>query len=112
MYNNTKIRAINFVTNLAYIHLNEINHENMYFMVYVFAHIVQNLNLFCLDRKFQNSQYRKMVHLIWEKSVPNTFYKNICQKENSVFLNALEATHFETEEIKNKYATAGNFVLL
>ena len=67
MCNNTKIRAINFVLDIAYVHLNKSNHENIYFLVYVFTPIAQNLNFFSLDRKFQNSQYRKMVRLLWKK---------------------------------------------
>ena len=79
--------------------MNKTNHENISFVFNVFTIITQNVNLFSLDRKFQNQQDQKMVYILWEKCVPNKFDKHIFQKEHFMFLNELHVSHYKREEI-------------
>ena len=60
-YNNLKIQARNFVTNITYYCLNKNDNLNESFVVNVYTLLTQNINLFSLDKKFKDQQ---MVYML------------------------------------------------
>ena len=74
-YNNSKIKVRNFLANIGNIHLNKNDYLNEPFVVFLFALLTQNKNLFSLDRKLLNVKDQKMIYMLWEKYILNTVKK-------------------------------------
>ena len=53
-----------------------------------------------------------MVYMLWEKCIPSTFYKYICQKENFMSLNGLGIAYYKTKGKVNKFVMKGNSAIL
>ena len=60
-YNPTKITSRNFLTNISYNHLISVNFVNAWFIIDFYTYILFNLNLFFLERKFDNKSDREYV---------------------------------------------------
>ena len=68
--------------------------------------LVQNMNLFSLERKFRNICDQQIVQYLWGKCVPNIFYKFIHQKD---FFLYSQFVGFELWKSENITAIIGSF---
>ena len=82
LYNNTKVKARNFLTNIKYRRYKSSDFEKNNFVVDVFLFLIQNLNPTMLDRKFDSDIERDYVEMLWEKCVPSQLCKFVYLKDN------------------------------
>ena len=86
-YSPTRIKSINFLSNISYtgISKNEFCNENFILDVYVL--LVKNLNPFSLCRKVSDKTKHEMVYMLWRECIPPECYRYICEEKNFIYLN-------------------------
>ena len=72
-YNNTKVKARNFVTNIAYRRFKDSDFKKDNFVVDLFPFSIKNLNPTMLDQKFDSDIERDYIKMMREKCVPKQF---------------------------------------
>ena len=86
----TKVKSRNFfANNISYNRLKHMGFYNASFIINCFTYILFNLNLFFLERKFENEYDGERVRMIWTYLVRNEFYIFICKHDNFNVLNKL-----------------------
>ena len=60
-YSTTKVKARNFLTNIAYRRYKKPDFENSNFVIDVYSFLLQNLNPLMIDRKFDNDNDRQCI---------------------------------------------------
>ena len=75
-YNTARIKARNFLSNIAY---NNVNYPNVL--------VTKNLNPFFLERKITNQSKQKAIYMLWKDCMPKQIFKFICKQENISYLN-------------------------
>ena len=83
-YSPTKVKARNFLTNVSYCRVKESDFDNRSFVVDCYTFILLNLNLFYLERKFENVFELEYVEILWNMLIPNSFYSFVCQVDRSL----------------------------
>ena len=86
-YTTTRIKSINFLSNISY---DGINKEDFYienFIFDVYLLVTKNLNPFSLDRKLNDQNKHEMTYMLWRECMPQKFYKYICKERNFTYLN-------------------------
>ena len=86
-YSPTRIRSINFFSNISYTGINKNDFYNENFTLDVYVLLVKNLNPFSLSRKISDKLKQEMVYMLWRECIPSDFYKYICKEKNFVYLN-------------------------
>ena len=97
-YSPTKVKARNFLTNVSYNRIKNIDFENRSFIIDCYSFILLYLNPFYLERKFENILDREFVDVIWCFLMPNDFYNFISQSENFETLNRLKLKYQDANE--------------
>ena len=88
-HSNTKIKARNFLTNLSYQRLNKNNHLDISLVIDSYSFLTKNVNPFSLERTFSSVNDQQYVYMLWEKCIPNEFYKLVCKNNNFISLSQL-----------------------
>lgn len=103
VYNTTKIKARNYLTNISYkgVAKEDFFNRNLVFHVYIL--LTNNLNLFSIKRKVPDKRNQDMIYMVWDESVPIKFYKYICGSENFTYLNGKNVLHPEISKIVWKF---------
>ena len=86
-YSPTRIRSINFFSNISYTGINKNDFYNENFTLDVYVLLVKNLNPFSLSRKISDKLKQEMVYMLWRECIPSDFYEYICKEKNFVYLN-------------------------
>ena len=86
-YSQTKAKSRNFLTNVSYNRLKNIDFDNALFIIDCYTYILFNLYLFLLERKFDEKIDRDYVQTLWNYLIPNEFYVYICRNNSFVTLN-------------------------
>ena len=107
-YSPTKIRSRNFLTNIYYNHLISVNFVNAWFIIVFYTYILFNLNLFFLERKFDNKSDREYIETLYNYLNPNKFYIYICRNDNFLTLNKLSLKYQNAYDIVNKLILKDN----
>ena len=107
-YSPTKIRSRNFLTNIYYNHLISVNFVNAWFIIDFYTYILFNLNLFFLERKFDNKSDREYIETLYNDLNPNQFYIYICRNDNFLTLNKLSLKYQNAYDIVNKLILKDN----
>ena len=76
-YSTTKVRARNFLTNIAYRIYKKSDSNYGNFVIDVYSFQLQNLNPLMIDRKFDNENDRQCVKMMWQKCLPQQFTRYI-----------------------------------
>ena len=76
-YSTTKVRARNFLTNIAYRIYKKSDSNYGNFVTDVYSFLLQNLNPLMIDRKFDNENDRQCVKMMWQKCLPQQFTRYI-----------------------------------
>ena len=98
-YSSTKVKAINFLTNVSYNRIKNSDFENRSFIIDCYSFILLYLNPFYLERKFENILDREYVNVVWCLLMPNDFYNFISEPENFKTLNKLKLKFQDANEI-------------
>ena len=98
-YSHTKVKSSNFLTNISYRQLNKNDHSNVSFVLDYISFIMQNLNLFSLERKFNSQTDQHYVNILWEKCLSKRLYRIVCREENFMILNQWNVTNQKATKI-------------
>ena len=86
-YITTRVKSINFLSNIAYVGINKEYCHNESFIFDVYLLMTKNLNPFSLDRKLADKTTHEMIYMLWKECMPQKFYKHICKEKNVLYLN-------------------------
>ena len=99
----TKVKTRIFLTNISYNRIKNNDFENRSFIIDCYSFILLYLNLFYLERKFENILDREFFNVIWCLLMLNDFYNFISQPENFKTLNKLKLKYQEANEIVKSF---------
>ena len=102
----TRIKSRNFLTNISY---NKVKKQDLFdrsfvFDIYILA--TKNINPFSLERKIFDVKDREMINMFWDDCNEPSFYKNICQQDNFLYLNGKTIIYPRVTEIVMNYIEA------
>ena len=95
-YSTTKVKARNFLTNVSYFRVKDTDLINKSFVVDRYSFIVLNLNPFYLERKFEKTEERQQIEMLWNVLIPCKFFSHICKTD---IYNVLISTKLEYQDV-------------
>ena len=98
-YNNSKVKARNFLTNVSYNRITAADYKNKNFVIDCFTFMILYLNPFCLERKFEAIIERDFVNVLWTFLMPNKLYNHITGNDNMKTLNKIKIKYQDAKDI-------------
>ena len=98
-YNNSKVKARNFLTNVSYNRITAADYKNKNFVVDCFTFMIIYLNPFYLERKFESLIEREFVNVLWTYLMPNKLYVHINSEANIKTLNKIKIKYQDAKDI-------------
>ena len=72
-YSNTKVKARNLLTNVAYRRFKQSDFMKDSFVIDILSFLVQNCNLINLEIKLEAEKERELVKFLWDVCIPHEF---------------------------------------
>ena len=98
-YNNSKVKARNFLTNVSYNRITAADYKNKNFVIDCFTFMILYLNPFYLERKFESLIEREFVNVLWAFLMPNKLYVHITGNANMKTLNKIKIKYQDAKDI-------------
>ena len=98
-YNNSKVKARNFLTNVSYNRISTADYKNKNFVIDCFTFMILYLNPFYLERKFESIIEREFVNVLWAFLMPNKLYVHITDNANMKTLNKIKIKYQDGKDI-------------
>ena len=98
-YNNSKVKARNFLTNVSYNRITAADYKNKNFVIDCFTFMILYLNPFYLERKFETIIERDFVNVLWTFLMPSKLYNHITGNDNMKTLNKIEIKYQDAKDI-------------
>ena len=98
-YNNSKIKARNFLTNVSYNRITTVDFKNQNFVIDCFTFMILYLNPFYLERKFETIIEREFVNVLWTFLMPSNLYNHITRDDNMKTLNKIKIKYQDAKDI-------------
>ena len=98
-YNNSKVKARNFLTNVSYTRILAADYKNKNFVVDCFTFLILYLNPFYLERKFESTIERDFIHVLWNYLMPNELYRHISSEANIKTLIKIKIKYQDAKDI-------------
>ena len=98
-YNNSKVKARNFLSNVSYNRITKLDYRNQNFVVDCFTFLILYLNPFYLERKFESNVEREFINVLWLFLMPNNLYDYIHQNDNMTTLIKLKVKYPDAKKI-------------
>ena len=98
-YNNSKVKARNFLTNVSYNRITTADYKNKNFVIDCFTFMIIYLNPFYLERKFESLIEREFVNVLWTYLMPNQLYVYINSEANIKTLNKIKIKYQDAKDI-------------
>ena len=98
-YNNSKVKARNFLTNVSYNRITTADYKNKNFVVDCFTFMIIYLNPFYLERKFESVIEREFVNVLWTYLMPNQLYQHISGEANIKTLIKIKIKYQDAKDI-------------
>ena len=98
-YNNSKVKARNFLTNVSYNRITTADYKNKNFVVDCFTFMIIYLNPFYLERKFESTIEREFVNVLWNYLMPNELYRHISDEANIKILVKIKVKYQDGKDI-------------
>ena len=98
-YNNTKVKARNFLTNVSYNRITAADYKNKNFVIDCFTFMILYLNPFYLERKFETNIERDFVNVLWTFLMPSNLYNHITGNDNMKTLNKIKVKYQDAKNI-------------
>ena len=98
-YNNSKVKARNFLTNVSYTRITPSDYKNHNFVVDCFTFMIMYLNPFYLERKFESTIERDFIHVLWNYLMPNQLYRHISSEANIKTLLKIKIKYQDVKDI-------------
>ena len=83
-YTTTRIKSINFLSNIAYVGINKEDYFNENFIFDVYLLMTKNLNPFSFDRKLARKSKYEMIYMLWKELVSKILQAHLQGEEFSV----------------------------
>ena len=107
-YSPTKIKARNFLSNIAYKRICEKDFSNICFIIDVFSFITMDLKPFFLTASYFDVEDRDMIKMLWEECIPQGYYNYVKRPENFETLNSTKTTFKDVKKIVQNYLQQPN----
>ena len=98
-YNNSKVKARNFLTNVSYNRITAADYKNKHFVIDCFTFMILYLNPFYLERKFESIVEREFVNVLWTYLMPCQLYNHISKNDNMTTLNKIKIKYQDAKDI-------------
>ena len=98
-YNNSKVKARNFLTNVSYNRITAADFKNKNFVIDCFTFMILYLNPFYLERKFETIIERDFVNVLWTFLMPSKLYNHITGNDNMKTLNKIKIKYQDAKDI-------------
>ena len=98
-YNNSKVKARNFLTNVSYNRITTADYKNKNFVIDCFTFMILYLNPFYLERKFETNIERDFVNVLWTFLMPSKLYNHITRNDNMKTLNKIKIKYQDAKDI-------------
>ena len=98
-YNNSKVKARNFLTNVSYNRITAADYKNKNFVLDCFTFMIIYLNPFYLERKFESLIEREFVNVLWAYLMLNQLYVHISGEANIKTLNKIKIKYQDAKDI-------------
>ena len=98
-YNNSKVKARNFLTNVSYNRITTADYKNKNFVIDCFTFMILYLNPFYLERKFETIVERDFVNVLWTFLMPSKLYNHITGNDNMKTLNKIKIKYQDAKDI-------------
>ena len=98
-YNNSKVKARNFLTNVSYNRITTADFKNKNFIIDCFTFMILYLNPFYLERKFETIIERDFVNVLWTFLMPSKLYNHITGNDNMKTLNKIKIKYQDAKDI-------------
>ena len=98
-YNNSKVKARNFLTNVSYNRITAVDYKNRNFVIDCFTFMILYLNPFYLERKFETTVERDFVNVLWTFLMPCQLYNHITSGDNMKTLNKIKIKYQDAKDI-------------
>ena len=98
-YNNSKVKARNFLTNVSYNRITTADYKNKNFVIDCFTFMILYLNPFYLERKFETNIERDFVNVLWTFLMPSKLYNHITGNDNMKTLNRIKIKYQDAKDI-------------
>ena len=108
-YNNSKVKARNFLTNVSYNRITTADYKNNNFVVDCFTFMIVYLNPFYLERKFESAIERDFVNVLWNYLMPNELYRHISDEANIKTLIKVKVKYQDGKDIINAFLSKDPF---
>ena len=108
-YNNSKVKARNFLTNVSYNRITTVDYKNNNFVVDCFTFMIVYLNPFYLERKFESAIERDFVNVLWNYLMPNQLYRHISDEANIKTLIKVKVKYQDGKDIINAFLSKDPF---
>ena len=102
-YSNTKVKARNLLTNVAYRRYKISDFEKKTFVVDILSFMVFNCNPTNLEIKLETDKEREMIKFLWDICVPISFTKFLMQKDNFNIISETNLTYQKANKIVLDY---------
>ena len=102
-YTSTRIKARNFLSNIAYTGVKSQDFVNNYFTFDIITLLTKDINPFSLERKITDVKNRDITYMFWEECSEKSFYKHICENDNFMCLNGKNVLYIKTAQIVLDY---------
>ena len=98
-YTSTRIKARNFLSNIADAGVKNEDFVGNNFVFDIITLLTKNVNPFSLERKITDPKNRDIIYMFWEECTEKTFYKN----ENFMYLNGKNVLYVKRAQIVMNY---------
>ena len=105
-YSSTKVKARNFLTNISYNGIKNLDYENRTFVIDIFAYLILYFNPYAISGKFETELERAYVNILWSQLLPESFYLFVSSKEHIQILNKKNAKFQDAVEIVTLFIEA------
>ena len=102
-YSPTKIKARNFLSNIAYSRICNGDFSNVSFVAYALVYITMDLKPFFLEMTYFDPKDIEMVKMLWEDFLPKTYLDFLKQPENFELLYSDKLTFKQVKAIIGIY---------
>ena len=102
-YTSTRIKARNFLSNIAYAGVRDQDFIDNNFVFDVVVLLTKNLNPFSLERKTIDVKNRDIIYMFWDEFTERSFYRHICDGENFLYLNSKNVLYPKTAQMVLDY---------
>ena len=102
-YSPTKIKARNYLSNIAYSRICDGDFKNLSFIADALTFITMELEPFCLKMTYGDENDIEMIKMLWEECLPNSFLLYLKKPENFELVYSEKANFKAVKNIVGQY---------